>query len=46
MKEGYAVENWPEGQLVQSYGGKAATLKRMEGCSTTSLINRMMRGSL
>ena len=40
-KEGYALENWPEGRLVQSYGGKVVTLRRLEGYSTTNLIQKM-----
>ena len=41
LKEGYAIENWPEAQFVQSYGGKAVTLERLDGYSTTSLVSRM-----
>lgn len=41
MKEGYALENWPEGQFVQSYGGRAVVLDRLEGYSTTTLVNRI-----
>ena len=40
-KEGYAFEDWPEGRYVQSIGGKAIALKRVEGYSTTGLISRM-----
>ena len=40
-KEGYALENWPEGRLAQSYGGKAVILKRIEGYSTSNLVEKM-----
>lgn len=40
-KEGYALENWPEGKLAQSYGGKAVILKRLDGYSTSSLVEKM-----
>ena len=40
-KEGYALEDWPEGRYVQSIGGTAVSLKRIEGYSTTELISRM-----
>lgn len=41
LKEGYAIANWPEAQFVQSYGGQAVTLERLDGYSTTSLVSRM-----
>ena len=41
LKEGYAIENWPEAQFVQGYGGKAVPLERLDGYSTTSLVSRM-----
>lgn len=40
-KEGYALEDWPEGRYVQSIGGTAVALKRVEGYSTTGLMSRM-----
>ena len=40
-KEGYKIENWPEAQYVQSYGGKAVTLPRLEGYSTTNFIEKL-----
>lgn len=40
-KEGYALEDWPEGRWVTRLGGKAVTLKRKDGYSTTSLARRL-----
>lgn len=40
-KEGYPLDRWPEGRLVQSYGGKAVELPRVEGFSTTSIVEKM-----
>jgi D-beta-D-heptose 7-phosphate kinase/D-beta-D-heptose 1-phosphate adenosyltransferase len=40
-KEGYTLDQWPEARLVQSYGGQAVTLKRLEGYSTSVLIKKM-----
>ena len=40
-KEGYPLECWPEGQFVKSYGGQALELPRLEGFSSTNIINRM-----
>jgi len=40
-KEGYALKDWPEGQKVVSYGGRAVILQRLEGYSTTHLEQRM-----
>ncbi|MBO5285110.1 MAG: bifunctional heptose 7-phosphate kinase/heptose 1-phosphate adenyltransferase, partial [Alphaproteobacteria bacterium] len=40
-KEGYALKDWPEAQLVIKQGGRAVTLKRLEGYSTTSMVERM-----
>ncbi|MDO5565439.1 MAG: bifunctional heptose 7-phosphate kinase/heptose 1-phosphate adenyltransferase [Planctomycetia bacterium] len=37
-KEGYTIENWPEARKVVSYGGRAVTLQRLEGFSTTDLV--------
>ncbi len=40
-KEGYTLENWAEGRFAESYGGKAVILKRLEGYSTSSLVEKM-----
>lgn len=40
-KEGYPLERWPEGQLVVSYGGQAVELPRVEGFSTTSIVEKI-----
>lgn len=40
-KEGYTLDKWPEAQLALSYGGKAITLKRLEGYSTSNLVLKM-----
>lgn len=40
-KEGYALDNWPEAKHVISYGGRAITLTRLEGYSTTGLFNKI-----
>ena len=40
-KEGYTLDKWPEGRFVQSYGGKAVTLPRLVGYSTTGLLEKM-----
>lgn len=40
-KEGYPLERWPEGQCVVAYGGRAIELPRLEGFSSTNIINRM-----
>lgn len=40
-KEGYAIENWPEAQLVIKNGGRAVTLPRLKGYSTTSFVERI-----
>ncbi|MBE6449860.1 MAG: D-glycero-beta-D-manno-heptose 1-phosphate adenylyltransferase [Alphaproteobacteria bacterium] len=40
-KEGYSLDKWPEGQFVQSYGGQAITLERIDGYSTSELIKKM-----
>ena len=42
-KEGYALKDWPEGRFVKSIGGKAVTLKRVDGYSTTALAERMRK---
>ncbi len=40
-KEGYTLDKWPEAQFVTSYGGKAVTLQRIDGYSTSSMVERM-----
>ncbi len=40
-KEGYEIENWPEAKKVISYGGKAITLPKLDGYSTSSTILKM-----
>ena len=40
-KEGYTLDKWPEGRLAESYGGKALTLPRVEGYSTTGMLSRL-----
>lgn len=40
-KEGYSLKDWPEGRLVRSMGGKAVVLKRVDGYSTTEIVNKM-----
>ena len=40
-KEGYTIDKWPEAQYVASYGGKVITLKRLEGYSSTNLVEKM-----
>lgn len=42
-KEGYTIENWPEAQLVIKQGGRAVTLPRLEGYSTTSMVERIKK---
>ena len=39
-KEGYRLEDWPEAQRVVALGGKAVTLKRLEGFSTTEMLGK------
>ena len=41
-KEGYPIDKWPEGQLVESYGGRAIELPRIEGFSTSSIVNKII----
>ena len=43
LKEGYTIDRWPEAQFVESYGGKAVTLARLDGFSTTGTIARMKK---
>ncbi len=40
-KEGYALDAWPEARHVISYGGRAISLSRLEGYSTTGLFNKI-----
>ena len=40
-KEGYPIDKWPEGRLVESYGGRAVELPRLEGFSSTSIIEKL-----
>ena len=40
-KEGYTLDKWPEGRLAISYGGQAITLERLEGYSTSNLVEKM-----
>ena len=42
-KEGYTLDRWPEAQFVKSYGGEAVTLERVEGYSTSSMVERMRK---
>lgn len=43
-KEGYTLDQWPEAQRVVSYGGRAITLPRLDGYSTTNILKKMMDG--
>ncbi len=40
-KEGYAMDNWRSGRFVESYGGQAVILPRVEGFSTTGIIEKL-----
>lgn len=40
-KEGYPLDKWPEGRYVQNYGGKAVTISRLQGKSTTNIVNQI-----
>ncbi|MDR2901894.1 MAG: adenylyltransferase/cytidyltransferase family protein [Lactobacillales bacterium] len=42
-KEGYTIDRWPEGQYVASYGGKVVTLPRLEGYSTTCMVEKIKK---
>lgn len=44
-KEGYAPENWPEAGFVVAHGGRAVTLRRVDGYSTTATAERMAAGN-
>lgn len=40
-KEGYALKDWPEGRFVESIGGEAVILRRVDGYSTTAIAKKM-----
>lgn len=40
-KEGYTLDQWPEGRAVLAYGGRAVILDRVEGYSTSTLAQKM-----
>lgn len=40
-KEGYTIDRWPEAQKVIAYGGRAVTLPRLEGYSTSLQVEKM-----
>jgi D-beta-D-heptose 7-phosphate kinase/D-beta-D-heptose 1-phosphate adenosyltransferase len=40
-KEGYPLDKWRGGRFVQSYGGQAVVLPRMDGFSTTTIIEKI-----
>ena len=40
-KEGYELDKWEEAAFVNSYGGSVLKLKRLEGFSTSSTIEKM-----
>lgn len=42
-KEGYPLEKWRGGRFVQSYGGQAVVLPKVEGFSTTSIVEKINR---
>jgi D-beta-D-heptose 7-phosphate kinase/D-beta-D-heptose 1-phosphate adenosyltransferase len=42
-KEGYSLEKWAEARFVQSYGGKAVSLKREKGYSTSALVGKIAK---
>lgn len=43
-KEGYGMENWPEARYVVENGGEAIRLKRLEGYSTTGMLEKISAG--
>lgn len=43
-KEGYKIEDWPEAQKVIEYGGKAISLDRLEGYSTSNSVKKILQG--
>ena len=40
-KQGYSLDEWPEAQLVLSYGGQAIILNKIDGYSTSELVKKM-----
>lgn len=44
-KEGYSIDKWPEARKVIAYGGRAVTLPRTEGYSTSDLIAKIKGGT-
>lgn len=40
-KEGYHLDEWPEARLAVQYGARVIALDRLEGYSTSTLIDRM-----
>lgn len=40
-KEGYPLDKWRGGRFVQSYGGQAVVLPRVDGFSTTSIVAKI-----
>ena len=40
-KQGYSLDKWPEGRLAVSYGGRAVVLEKVEGYSTSALVQKM-----
>ena len=40
-KEGYTISQWPEAQIVLSWGGKAIELKRYNDYSTSALLAKL-----
>lgn len=40
-KEGYSLDRWPEAQFVTGYGGTAVTLRRVEGYSTSAMVEKL-----
>lgn len=40
-KEGYTIDRWPEAQYARTYGAKIVTLPRVEGYSTSALVEKM-----
>ena len=42
-KEGYTIDRWPEARYVTGYGGEAVTLRRVDGYSTSSMVERMQK---
>lgn len=43
LKEGYTLDRWPEARFVEGYGGRAVTLSRLDGYSTTETIGKLLR---